>query len=125
MLGKDFLKQTLRTFRQDQTSYCVVVVNLSIVAEPHVGKLLDAQRLHPIQLVHNSEAVEAKATVGEPIDILKAESIRTPVSNFHGRSALNRQALIAAKQSPDTTHFTAENRKRKKRRISYQPKLGC
>lgn len=67
----------------------MVVVNLSIVAEPNVRKLLDAQRLHAIQLVHNGKAMEAKATVGEAINILKAESIRASVSNFHGTGALN------------------------------------
>lgn len=51
--------------------------------------------------------MEAKPTVGEAINILKAESIRASVSNFHGTGALNWHGLVAAKQSPDTTHFAA------------------
>lgn len=82
-----------------------MVVNLSIVAEPQERKLLDAQGLHAIQLVHNSQAVEAKTAVGESIYVLKAEGVRAPVSDLHGTGALNRQALIAAEQSPDTTHL--------------------
>ena len=74
-----------------------MVVNLSIVAEPQEWKLLNAQRLHAIQLVHDSQAVEAKTAVGEAIDILEAEGIRAPVSNLHGTGALNWQALITPK----------------------------
>lgn len=87
------------------SSYCVVVVDFSIVAEPQVGKLLDAQGLHTIQLIHNGQPVETKAAVGKAIDVFKAESIRAPVSDLHGTGALNRQTLIATKQSPYTTHF--------------------
>lgn len=82
-----------------------MVVNLSVVAEPQEGKLLDAQWLHAMQLVHDGQPVEAEATVGEAVDILEAESIWTPVSDLHGAHALCRQAVIAAEQSPDTTHF--------------------
>lgn len=84
-----------------------MVVNLSIVAEPQERKLLDAQWLHAIQLVHDRQSVEAKAAVGEAVDILKTESVRAPVSDLHGTRALYRQALIAAEQSPDTTHVSA------------------
>ncbi len=91
-----------------------MVVNLSIVAKPQEGKLLDAQGLHTIQLVHNSQPMEAKTAVGEAIDILKAKGIRAPVSDLHGIGALNCQALITAKQSPDSTHFTAEEDGEKK-----------
>ena len=49
--------------------------------------------MHAIQLFHNSQAVEAKAAVGEAIDILKAEGIRAPVSYLHGTGALSWQAL--------------------------------
>lgn len=60
--------------------------------------------------------MEAKTAVGKAVDILKAEGIRAPVSNPHGAGALNWQALITAKQTPDTTHFTAvENRQKKER----------
>lgn len=60
--------------------------------------------------------MKAKAAVGEAIDILKAEGIRAPVSNLHGTSALNWEALITAEQSPDTTHFTAAEDGQKKER---------
>lgn len=86
-----------------------MVVNLSIVAEPQERKLLDAQRLHAIQLVHNSQPVEAETAVGEAIDVLESKGVRAPVSDLHGTGALNGQALIAAKQSPDTAHFTPED----------------
>ena len=66
-----------------------MVVNLSIVAEPQVWKLLDPQGLHTIQLIHNCQSVEAKATAGKAIDIFKAESIGAPVSDLHGTHALN------------------------------------
>lgn len=83
-----------------------MVVNLSIVAEPQERKLLDAQWLHAIQLVHYSQAVEAETAVGEAIHILKAKGIGAPVSDLHGIGALSGQALITAKQSPNPTHFT-------------------
>lgn len=84
-----------------------MVVNFSIVAEPQERKLLDTQGLHAVQLVHDGQPVEAEAAVGEAVDVLKAEGIGAPVSNFHGTGALNWQAVIAAKQSPDTTHLKA------------------
>lgn len=75
--------------QQVASPYREMVVNLSVVAEPQEGKLLDAQRLHAIQLVHDSQAVEAKAAVGEAIDVLEAEGVRAPVSYLHGAGALN------------------------------------
>lgn len=85
-----------------------MVVNLPIVAEPQERELLDAQGLHAIQLVHNSQPVEAKTAVGEAINILNAKGIGAPVSDLHAAGELNWQTLIAAKHSPDTTHFRAE-----------------
>lgn len=70
-------------------SYSAVVVNLSVVAEPQVRKPLDTQRLHPIQLVHDGQAVETKAAVGKAVHILKAKSVRPSVSYLHGTRALN------------------------------------
>lgn len=85
-----------------------MVVNLPIVAEPQERKRLDAQGPHAIQLVQNSQPVEAKTAVGEAVNILNAKGIRAPVSDLHGAGALNWQALITAKHSPDATHFIAE-----------------
>lgn len=78
-----------------------MVVNLPIVAEPQERKRLDAQGPHAIQLVQNSQPVEAKTAVGEAVNILNAKGIRAPVSDLHGAGALNWQALITAKHSPD------------------------
>ncbi len=101
--------------KQQACPYRLMVVNLSVVAEPQEGKLLNAQRLHSIQLVHNSQPVEAKTAVGEAVDIFKSKGIRAPVCDLHGTGALNGQALITAKQSPDTTHFTAEGHRERRR----------
>lgn len=84
-----------------------MVVDLTIVTQPQIGELLDAQRLHAVQLVHDSEAVKPEAAVGETVDILKAESVRTAMSDFHGIGALNWKALITTKQGPYTTHAYA------------------
>lgn len=85
----------------------MVVINLSVVAEPQEGELLDAQGLHAVQLVHDGQPVEAETAVGEAIDVLKAEGVGAPVSDPHGAGALDRQTLITAKQSPDSTHVSA------------------
>lgn len=85
-----------------------MVVNLPIVAEPQERELCDAQGLHAMQLVHDSQPVEAKTAIGEAIDIFNTKGIGAPVTNLHGVAELNRQRLIAAKHSPDTTHFRAE-----------------
>ena len=77
-------------------AYRVVVVDLAVVAQPQEGKLLDAQRLHAVQLVHDGQSVEAEAAVGEAVDVLKAEGVWPPVRYLHGAGALNGQALIAA-----------------------------
>ena len=69
--------------------YCVMVVNLSIVAEPQERKLLDAQGLHAIQLVHDGQPVEAETAVGEAVDVLKTKGIGAPVSDLHGVGALD------------------------------------
>lgn len=61
-----------------------MVVDLSVVAEPQERKLLDVQGLHAVQLVHNSQPVEAKTAVGEAVDVLDAEGIGAPVSHLHG-----------------------------------------
>lgn len=77
-------------------TYSVVVVDLAVVAKPQVGELLDAQRLHTVQLVHDCQSVEAEATVGEAVDILKPESVWPTVSDLHGAAALYRQTFVAA-----------------------------
>lgn len=74
-----------------------MVVDLAVVAKPKVRELLDAQRLHAVQLVHDCQSMEAEATVGEAVDILKSEGVRPTVSDLHGTAALNRQAFVAAK----------------------------
>lgn len=86
-------------------SYRLMVVDFAIVAEPQEGELLDAQGLHAIQLVHDGQAVEAEAAVGEAVDVLEAKGVGAPVSDLHGIGALHSQALIAAKQGPNTTHL--------------------
>lgn len=86
-----------------------MVVNLSVVAEPQEGELLDAKRLHAVELVHNGQAVEAEAAVGEAIDVLEAEGVGPSVSYLHGTCALNGQALVTAEQSPDATHCSDED----------------
>lgn len=86
----------------------MMVVNLSIVAEPQERKPLDVQGLHAIQLVHNSQMMEAKTAVGEAFNILDAKGIRAPMSNFHDTGALSGQALLTSKHSPDATHCVAE-----------------
>jgi hypothetical protein len=86
----------------------VVVVDLPVVDEPQVGELLDADGLHAIQLVYDSQAMEAEATVCEAVDILKTKSVWAPVGDLHSVGALNRHALITAKQGPNTTHPGAE-----------------
>lgn len=82
----------------------MVVVDLSVVDKPEVGELLDADGLHAIQLVYNSQAMEAETTVSEAVDVLKAKGVGAPVGDLHSAGALNRQALITAKQGPYTTH---------------------
>lgn len=82
----------------------MVVVDLSVVDKPEVGELLDADGLHAIQLVYNSQAMEAETTVSEAVDVLKAKGVGAPVGDLHSAGALNRQALITAKQGPNTTH---------------------
>lgn len=65
-----------------------MVVDLSIVAEPQVRELLDAQRLHAVQLVHDGQTVEAEAAVGEAVDVLHAEGVGSSVSDLHGAAAM-------------------------------------
>ena len=81
----------------NSNTYPFVVVDLAVVAEPEVRELLHSQGLHAIQLVHNGQTVETEAAAGETIDVLEAESIRTPMRNLHSIGALNRQTLIAPK----------------------------
>ena len=81
---------------QYASTYSVMVVDLAVVAEPQEGELLDPQRLHAVQLVHDSQPVEAEAAVGVAVDILEAERIRPAVRYLHGTGALDRKAFIAA-----------------------------
>lgn len=64
-----------------------MVVDLAIVAETQVGKLLDAQRLHAVQLVHDGQTMEAEAAVGEAFDVLHAEGVGSSVGDLHGAAA--------------------------------------
>lgn len=69
--------------------YQEMIVNLPVVTQPQEWKLFDSQRLHAIQLVHNRQAMEAKTTVSEAINILYAKGIRSSVSDLHGTPALH------------------------------------
>lgn len=88
-------------------SYRQVVVDLPVVAEPQEGELPDAQRLHAVQLVHDGQPMEAEAAVGETVDVLDAEGVGASVRHLHGVGEVTRQAAIAAKHGPDTTHTGA------------------
>lgn len=67
----------------------MMVVNLPIVAQPQERKLLDAERLHSIEWVHNCQPMKPKAAVCVAVYILKTKSIRTSMGNLHGIGALN------------------------------------
>lgn len=84
-----------------------MVVDLPVVAEPQEGELPDAQRLHAMQLVHDGQPMEAEAAVGEAVDVLNAKGVGASVGHLHGVGEVTRQAAIAAKHGPDTTHTGA------------------
>ena len=82
-----------------------MVVDLSVVAQPQEREPLDPEGLHAVQLVHDGQAVEAEAAVGEAVDVFEAEGVRAAVGDLHGAGALRGQAVVAAEQSPNPTHL--------------------
>ena len=85
-----------------------MVVDFTVVTKPQIRIFLHSDWLHSKQLVNHCQPMKSKAAVGVSIDILKAKCIWTPVCNLHSTQALNRKAVITAKEGPNPTHGAME-----------------
>ena len=82
----------------------LVVVDLAVVDHPDVRHGDDADRLHAVQVVHDGQPMEAERAVGEVVDVLEAEAVRSAMLDLKARRHLLVRVRLRAEYSPNAAH---------------------
>ena len=66
----------------------------------------NTNRLHAVQIVHDSQAVKAESAVRKMVDILETKAVRATVGDLKTALDLLVNVNVRAEYSPNSTHFT-------------------